>query len=199
QAKNHIHIQYYIFKDDKISTEIRDVLINKANSGVEVRFMYDGFGSHALSEDVLAPLKLSGAVVYQYYQIYSPSIFRNENLRIHLKIIVIVGQIGFTGRLNVGEKDRSNSDEIKFRPDTHMLNTGKAVKELQQAYLKDWVYLQNKVNSADQFITPLGIDKYFTPHPIGRDWVQIVYGGPYDEENYVRDSMLNLMENAQKS
>ena len=36
-AKNHIHIQYYIFKDDKISTEIRDILINKANSGVEVR------------------------------------------------------------------------------------------------------------------------------------------------------------------
>src|SRR5699024_9732167 len=81
----------------------------------------------------------------------------------------------------------------------HMLIKGKAVKELQQAFLKDWVYLQNKVNSADQFITPLGIDKYFTPHPIGRDWVQIVYGGHYDEENYVRDSMLNLMENAQKS
>src|SRR5690625_3653586 len=199
QAKNHIHIQYYIFKDDKISTEIRDVLIDKANSGVEVRFMYDGFGSHALSEDFLAPLKLSGAEVYPYDPIYSPWIVRTANLRNHRKIIVIDGQIGFTGGLNVGEEYRSNTDEFKFWRDTHMLIKGKAVKELQQAFLKDWVYLQNKVNSADQFITPLGIDKYFTPHPIGRDWVQIVYGGPYDEENYVRDSMLNLMEKAQKS
>lgn len=199
QAKNHIHIQYYIFKDDKISTEIRDVLIDKANSGVEVRFMYDGFGSHVLSEDFLAPLKLSGAEVYPYDPIYSPWIVRTANLRNHRKIIVIDGQIGFTGGLNVGEEYRSNTDEFKFWRDTHMLIKGKAVKELQQAFLKDWVYLQNKVNSADQFITPLGIDKYFTPHPFGRDWVQIVYGGPYDEENYVRDSMLNLMEKAQKS
>src|SRR5699024_1810885 len=97
------------------------------------------------------------------------------NLRNHRKIIVIDGQIGFTGGLNVGEEYRSNTDEFKFWRDTHMLIKGKAVKELQQAFLKDWVYLQNKVNSADQFITPLGIDKYFTPHPFGRDWVQIVY------------------------
>src|SRR5699024_2486065 len=150
QAKNHIHIQYYIFKDDKISTEIRDVLIDKANSGGEVRFMYDGFDSHALSEDFLAPLKFSGAEVYPYDPIYSPRIVRTANLRNHRKIIVIDGQIGFTGGLNVGEEYRSNTDEFKFWRDTHMLIKGKAVKELQQAFLKDWVYLQNKVNSADQ-------------------------------------------------
>src|SRR5699024_12763581 len=97
QAKNHIHIQHYIFKDDKISTEIRDVLINKANSGGEVGFMYDGFGSHALSEDFLAPLKLSGAEGYPYDPVYSPWIVRTSNLRNHCKIVVIDVILVFNG------------------------------------------------------------------------------------------------------
>ncbi len=199
KATNHIHIQYYIFKTDEISTEIRDVLIDKAKSGVEVRFMYDGFGSHALSPEFLAPLKDVGAEVYPYDPIYSPWIVRTANLRNHRKIIVIDGQIGFTGGLNVGEEYRSNTDEFHIWRDTHLRVQGLAVRELQEAFLKDWVYLKNEMNSADQFITPLGLEKYFNPKPQGNDWAQVVYGGPYDEENLVRDSMLNLMESAHES
>src|SRR5699024_1047091 len=102
------------------------------------------------------------------------------NLRNHRKIIVIDVQIGFTGGLNVGEEYRSNTDEYKFWRDTHMLIKGKAVKELQQPLSKDWVYLHNKVNSADQYITPLAIDKFFTPLSCVCCYVLIVYRGHHD-------------------
>ena len=199
QAKNHIHMQYYIYKTDEISTEIRDVLIDKANEGVEIRFMYDGLGSHGLSLDFLLPLKEAGAEVYPYDPIYSPWIMRTANLRNHRKIIVIDGDIGFTGGLNVGEEYRSNTNQFHFWRDTHIRIKGLAVRELQESFLKDWVYLKNEEGSANEFISPLGLEKYFNPNPTGSEWAQVIYGGPYDKENYVRDSMLNLIENANKS
>lgn len=198
-ATEHIHIQYYIFKMDAISTEIRDILVDKAKSGVEVRFMFDGFGSHDLSRKFLAPLKNAGAEVCVYDSIYSLWISRTANLRNHRKTIVIDGQIGFTGGLNVGEEYRSNTDAFRFWRDTHIRISGLAVRELQEAFLKDWVYVQNRTNAADKFISPLGLKKYFNPKPQGNDWAQVIFGGPYDKENVIRDTMLNLMESANES
>ncbi|MCH2835674.1 cardiolipin synthase, partial [Listeria monocytogenes] len=60
KAENHINIQYYIFKTDAISTEIRDILVEKAKSGVEVRFMFDVLVSSKLGKAFLAPLKEAG-------------------------------------------------------------------------------------------------------------------------------------------
>lgn len=199
KATNHIHMQYYIFKTDLISTQIRDILIKKAKDGVEVRFMYDGFGSYGLSAEFLAPLKEAGAEVAAYDPIYSPWVVRTANLRNHRKMIVIDGQLGFTGGLNVGEEYRSNTNQFNFWRDTHIQIEGLAVKELQEAFLKDWVYVKNECGSANEFITPLGLEKYFNPDPQGEDWAQVVYGGPYDKEFYIRDSMLNLIENAKES
>ncbi len=199
KATDHIHLQYYIFKSDEISTQIRDILIEKAKSGIEVRFMYDGLGSYGLSYEFLAPLRNAGAEVYAYDPIYSPWIARTANLRNHRKIIVIDGQVGFTGGLNVGEEYRSNTDQFKVWRDTHIRIEGLAVRELQEAFLKDWVYLKNENNSANHFISDLGLEKYFNPKPCGNDWAQVIYGGPYDLEKQVRDSMLNLIENAEES
>src|SRR5699024_3763552 len=162
-------------------------------------FMYEGFGSHALHPDFLAPLKEAGAEIYAFDPILSPWIVRTANLRNHRTIIVIDGQTGYTGGLNVGEEYRSNTDDFEFWRDTHMRIQGLAVRELQEAFLKDWVYLKNEMNAADEFISPEGLEKYFSPKAQGNDWAQVVYGGPYDEEYYVRDSMLNLMESAHES
>jgi len=96
--------------------------------------LYDGFGSHGLNENFLAPLKISGAEVCPYDSIYSPWIVRTANSRNHRKIIIIDGQIGFTGGLKVGEEYLSNTDEFKFCRDTYMLIKEKTVKELQQVF-----------------------------------------------------------------
>src|SRR5699024_8472346 len=85
-AKNHIHMQYYIFREDEIGTEIRDILIQKAQAGVEVRFLYDGWGTK-LSSQFIKPLIDMGVDVEIYDPIYSFWIARTANLRNHRKII----------------------------------------------------------------------------------------------------------------
>lgn len=199
QAKDHIHIQYYIYRMDAISKEIRDILIEKSKEGVEVRFLYDGLGSHALKDEFLMPMIEANIKVYAYDPVFSPWVIRTANLRNHRKIIVIDGQVGFTGGLNIGEEYRSNTADFHFWRDTHIKITGLAVKELQESFINDWVYVLNTKGSADHFINEAGYRRYFSPIPVGDEWAQVIYGGPYDEERIVRDSMLDLIDSAQES
>lgn len=53
RAKDHIHLVYYIVRDDELGTKLADVLIKKANEGVTVRFLYDAMGSRSLSKNIL--------------------------------------------------------------------------------------------------------------------------------------------------
>ncbi len=198
KATEHIHIQYYIFRQDIIGTQIRNMLIEKAKAGVEVRFIYDDWGTK-LRQGFIKPLLEVGAEVEAFDPVYSFWIARTANLRNHRKIIVIDGQIAFTGGLNVGEEYRSNTEDFSFWRDTHLQIEGTAVRALQESFLLDWVYTRNMELAADCFISRAGIKKYFTPVPAGEEWAQIVYGGPYDKERLVRDSMLDLIDSAKTS
>ena len=51
EAKNHIHIEYYIYEDDEIGRAIEKILIKKAKEGVAVRFIYDDFGSRSIRKN----------------------------------------------------------------------------------------------------------------------------------------------------
>ncbi|MBC1399332.1 cardiolipin synthase [Listeria fleischmannii] len=199
KAQNHIHIQYYIYKSDAIGQEIRDILIERANAGVEVRFMYDDWGSAKLSEHFLEPMHKAGIKIHAFDPIRSIWVARTANLRNHRKIIVIDGEIGFTGGLNIGEEYRSNTPDFVVWRDTHIQVEGMAVIELQESFLVDWVYMENKAGAADGFISEAGIGQYFSPKPAGNEWAQVVYGGPYDKEKYVRDAILDLMDSAKES
>lgn len=116
-------------------------------------------------------------------------------------MIIIDSKIGFTGGLNVGEEYRSNTPDFEVWRDTHMKIEGTGVLELQESFLFDWVYMENRAGASDEFISEAGIARYLSAKPVddADDWVQIVYGGPYDKEKWVRDSMLDLMDSAKKS
>ncbi len=200
EAQDHIHIQYYIYRSDELGTEIRDILIEKAKAGVEVRFMYDDWGcAKTMHENFLEPLKEAGAHIHAFDPIRSVLVARTANLRNHRKIIVIDGQVGFTGGLNIGEEYRSNTPDFAVWRDTHIMISGPAVLELQESFLIDWVYMENRAGSADLFVSDAGIKRYFSPKPEGQDWAQVVYGGPYDKEKWVRDAILDLIDSAKKS
>src|SRR5690606_12983538 len=69
QARNHIHIEYYIFDDDEIGRAIESVLIQKAQEGVMVRFIYDDFGSRSIRRKMVRRLKTAGVKVFPFNKI----------------------------------------------------------------------------------------------------------------------------------
>lgn len=113
-ATHHIHIQYFIYRADEIGTKIRDALIKKAKSGVIVRFLYDGIGSNSLRNRFLQPMKDVGIEVVAFDPILSSWPLETVNYRNHRKIVIVDGEIGFTGGLNIGDEYLGRSKNSQF-------------------------------------------------------------------------------------
>ena len=169
-ARHHIHLEYYILEDDKIGHEIKDILINKARQGVEVRIIYDKVGSWGLGNRYLKELKSNGVDLHAFMPVRFPSFANKVNYRNHRKIIVIDGLIGFTGGINIADKYIEGDPDLGFWRDTHLKLEGDAVHSLQAVFLTDWYFVSEKAISAD---------KYFPEHSItDKILVQIAASGP---------------------
>jgi cardiolipin synthase A/B len=138
-AKNHIHIEYYIYEDDNIGRAIEKVLIEKAKEGVAVRFIYDDFGSRSIRKKLVQRLRAGGVEAFPFLKIYFILFANRLNYRNHRKIIVIDGRIGFVGGINVSDRYINNGDKNQvFWRDTHLRIDGPGVQYLQYLFLCDW-------------------------------------------------------------
>ncbi|WP_114569715.1 cardiolipin synthase [Exiguobacterium flavidum] len=200
-AENHVHIQYYIYRTDELSTAIRDALIERAKSGVEVRFMYDGLGSYGLNESFLRPLKEAGGKVVAFDPISSPLFIFTANFRNHRKIVVVDGKVGFTGGLNVGNEYDGKDPKFGFWRDTHLRLEGRAVKELQATFIDDWLYGQiEKDDTWETFANETNLPLYFPAHDVETDGaVQIVTSGPTSKDPAIRNALIAAIITAQRS
>ena len=101
-AKDHIHLEYYIFQPDETGLRFRDLLIAKARAGVRVRFLYDAVGSLRLGRRFLGPMRDAGIQAACFLPVNPLRRRWVFNLRNHRKILVVDGEVGFTGGVNVG-------------------------------------------------------------------------------------------------
>ena len=104
-ARDHIHIEFFIFADDEISNRLRELLIRKARAGVRVRMIYDYWGSFRLSMSAryIRSLKEAGVYVHPFLPLRLRVGRSKINYRNHRKIVVVDGRVGFTGGVNVAE------------------------------------------------------------------------------------------------
>jgi cardiolipin synthase len=138
-AKHHIHMEYYIFEDDNIGNQIKDVLIERAAAGVNVRFIYDDFGSRSIRHTLVPELIGGGVEAYPFYKILFIALSNRTNYRDHRKIIVVDGCTGFVGGINVSDRyiNGKNKKQVYWR-DTHVRITGPGVYYLQYLFICDW-------------------------------------------------------------
>ncbi len=168
-AKDHIHIEFFIFDDDKISNQLRELLIIKAKEGVRVRMIYDYWGSIDLSKKYLKSLRNAGAYVRSFLPIHWRFSRSKINYRNHRKLIIVDGLIGYTGGLNVADRYIYGNTLGTWR-DTFIRLEGAAVHGLQLLFLVDWYFVERKLIEGE---------KYF-PEPKVFDYnmIQIVSSGP---------------------
>lgn len=175
EAKSSIHLEYYIWQPDGIGTRLRDLLITKARQGIEIRFLYDGIGSMRLSKKFLAPMVAAGIGVTSFVPGRGGWERFSLNLRNHRKIIIVDGEVGFTGGMNVGDEYLSLDPRHGHWVDTHLRLEGPTVLQLQQIFAEDWHYA-----TGEEVVH----EKYFPrPRELGQTDAQIVAGGPDMEES----------------
>ncbi|WP_410512661.1 cardiolipin synthase [Paenibacillus sp. BR2-3] len=192
QAEHHIHMEYYIFRSDHIGTRIQQVLIEKARAGVTVRFLYDAVGSLGLSKAFLKELIDAGVQVAAYGQ--STSFLSSRvNYRNHRKIVVIDGDVGFLGGLNVGDEYLSRSKTYGFWRDTHMLVRGEAVRTMQIIFLQDWMHTTGEKIMEQDYLSPK------LRYVAGDGAVQIIASGPDNERRSLKNIFFSMITSAQKS
>lgn len=146
EAKDHIHIEYYIYENDTIGHAIEEILIKKAKQGVQVRFIYDDFGSRGIRRNIAKRLRAEGVEAYPFYEIKILLLANRLNYRNHRKIIVIDGKKGFVGGINISDRYINGPLPEKkiFWRDTHMMLDGPCVHYLQYLFISDWNFCTGK-------------------------------------------------------
>ena len=178
-ARQHIHIEFYIFEDDAIGRMVRDVLVEKARAGVEVRLIYDDVGCWHVPNRFYDEMLSAGIEVRSFLKVRFPLFTSKVNYRNHRKIVVIDGRVGFIGGMNLAERYMRGFSWGIWR-DTHLLLEGKAVHGLQTAFLLDWYFVDRTLISASCYFpkmeaTGTSLVQIVTSDPIG-PWKEIMQG-----------------------
>jgi len=177
-ARDHIHLEYYIFEPDQIGTLLRDLLVEKAGQGVTVRLLVDALGSKRLGSKFLAPLLAAGGQVAFFHDTRIGRRLRPvTNYRTHRKIVVCDGSIGFTGGVNITDEEDRRARRDAYH-DVHLRIEGSAVRWLQTTFLEDWAYTTGEPLKGGQRDLPQLLPHLQPEAEAGDIPVQIVTSGP---------------------
>ena len=154
EAKNHIHIDMYIFAEDALGCLVADALIAKAQEGVEVKLIYDDVGCWNVSHRFFERMREEGIEVVSFLPVRFPSFTSKVNYRNHRKIIVIDGTVGFIGGMNIALRYVKGTGTMPWR-DTMLKVTGGAVYALQRAFLVDWYFVDRTLLSDRKYYPPM--------------------------------------------
>jgi len=193
EAKHHIHIEYYIFEDDNIGNQIKNILIQKAAEGVKVRFIYDDFGSRSIRTTFADELNKAGVEAFPFYKIFFIALSNRTNYRNHRKIIVIDGCTGFVGGINVSDRyiNGAGAQQVFWR-DTHVMIKGPGVYYLQYLFICDWNFSSGThLKLEDDFFCSVKGKK-------GNAIVQIAASGPDSDRPTIMFSLIETIGMAQE-
>ena len=191
RAKYHIHMEYYIFRMDDVGQEIYEALIEARKRGVEVKLLIDAWGSNQTKMSKFKELEELGGRVAQFFPLILPLINPRTNYRLHRKIVVIDGVIGYTGGFNVGNEYASVTKKFGYWRDNHLRLTGDIVYSLQHRFILDW-------NSQHHFEITQG-EPYF-PDAISQGHVatQLVTSGPDEDKEQIKLTYMKMISGAER-
>ena len=151
-AERTVCIQFYTFRDDEIGNRFVAALAHAAERGVEVRLMFDRFGSIKAFDSFLDPLKRAGGQVTPFQPRGNGLLDRLRlNLRNHRKIVVVDAGRGFCGGVNVGDEYLNRVPACAPWRDTLAEVRGPAAGRLTRVFAQDWLYMTGERLADERF------------------------------------------------
>ena len=173
RAKHHVHLQYYIFADDRTGRKVVEAIERARQRGVTCRILIDALGSIKWVKPILARLHAAGAEAHRILPLGMRRNASRIDLRNHRKIAVIDGRVGFTGSQNI--VDAQADDDAPANVELVIRVTGPAVAELQAVFIGDWYMESATALDENHLFAPLddtgSVPAQFVPsgpdYPIG--------------------------------
>lgn len=189
-ATNHIHIEFYIIENDELGSHLRNLLMQKAQQGVRVRVIYDYVGGWKLKKKHIRSMIKAGVYIRPFLPVHPNIGFSKINYRNHRKLVVIDGKIGYTGGINVADRYLKGNQLGMWR-DTQVRLEGTIVYGMQNAFLVDWYFVDNK---------PIKAKKYYPDIPQNNNgkYGQVVTSGPDTDWENIMQGIVTMINNAQE-
>jgi cardiolipin synthase len=187
-AQSSVHLNYYIWTEDKFTLQIKEALKERSKAGVEVRCLFDQSGG-MMSKEYVQDLKDAGVDIHPYLEYKSLSQLHTVNYRSHRKIAVIDGKIGYVGGLNLDVEQIEPPAFDRWR-DTHLRMVGEAAWALQASFVVSWFNTTGKKVTGKKYFPPVET-KNFMP-------VQIIQSGPDSEWKAIRQLYFLMIMSAEK-
>lgn len=191
-ARDHVHLEYYIIRNDKLGKEVVAALAERARAGLAVRLLADGLGCAKLPGDFFDDYLKAGGKLARFFPSIIPFFNLRMNFRNHRKIAVIDGKKGFVGGFNIGDEYLGKDPRFGRWRDTHFMVEGAAALSLQVRFFLDWRYAAGEDMPYE--------DRYYPePGSPGDVAIQVVSGGPDARWNQIKEAYLKLIYSAQES
>ena len=194
QARHSIHMEYFIWQVDEFTEKVKDLLIRKAQAGVEVRILYDAVGSFPtfpLQRRYLRELREGGVEIYSYLDFLSPLTVHTVSYRNHRKIAIIDGKIGYLGGMNMGQEQLDGGKHFDSWRDTHLRLAGEAALVLQAIFVTSWFNTTREKLADECYFPPPETGNRFLP-------VQIITAGPDSQWAAIRQLYFLMIMAAEK-
>jgi cardiolipin synthase len=192
-AEHHIHLVYYIVRDDELGRRLMRALTAKAADGVEVRFLYDHIGSSRLPGRFFKELRAAGGREAAFFPSRIPYLNLKINYRNHRKLAIIDGKTGYIGGFNIGDEYLGLSEHFGQWRDTHLKVQGSAVLQMQAQFLLDWNLAASGKIELSEIYFP---DPRCVPGHIG---MQLVASGPDTEYQEIKNAYIKMIYGARSS
>lgn len=189
QARHHVHVQFYILEDDAVGRLLRDALIDKVKQGVLVRVLYDDVGSWKTKKEYFAMMQQAGIEVCPFGEVKFAALARRVNYRNHRKVLIVDGEVGYVGGMNIAERYYRGFSWGIWR-DTHIRIDGMAVNALQTSFLADWYYATRQL---------ISLPVFFPKVPrCGNTVMQIVTSSPMGEWKSIMQGLLQVISQSRQ-
>ena len=192
-AQRYIFIEFFIIADDGMWASILEILERKAAAGLDVRVMYDDFGSMGrLPRDYPKILKSKG-IRCAVFNPFRPILSFMHNHRDHRKILVIDGQTAFTGGINLADEYINKLERFGHWKDNALMIKGEAVGDFTCMFLRLWNFA-----ASDRSDLPRLFEGQAPAQVAGDGFVLPYEDNPLDDESLGMNVYLNLIMRAKR-
>lgn len=194
-ANKFVHLQYFIIEDNEVYKNLSAVLEEKISQGVEVRILYDAFGSWGLNHSKISKkLRKQGAEIHAILPLNISTILTTINYRNHRKIAIIDGVLAITGGYNLSNKYiNPKASPFGLWDDVSLVIKGGAVDHLHRIFIKDYYFASKQKTSL--------VKDFYLPQQTKANGTlaQIVYGGPDSDYLSILHQYLMMVNTASKT
>lgn len=192
KAERFIFMEYFIVENGASFQELEEILLRKAKEGVDIRLLYDDFGSVAkIGREFARQLQKKGIRCYPFNPA-SPFLKLFMNHRDHRKITVIDGKVGFTGGYNLSDEYFDLVHPYGKWKDTGLRLEGEAVRSLTSIFLELWYLQIREKTPADDYLNIC--------HRVPAEgFVQPFADNPLEEERVAENVYMNLIHQANRT